>query len=336
MRTALITGGAGFIGSHLTEALLDRGWRVIVVDNLAGGSTENLRHLADHPGLEYRLGTTLDEGLMDRLVERSDHVYHLAASVGVFKVFEQPGRSVVDSFRSTETILRLAKGHGKKILIASTSEVYGKSTKLPFNEDDDLVIGPSSQTRWSYASSKLLNEVMALSYHRETGCPVVVVRLFNVCGPRQSSAAGMVIPRMVEQALSGRPLTVFGDGSQSRCFSYVGEVVTAMIDLMALESSAGEVYNIGNPHEVTVRELAILIANKVGGPAYPIAFIPHEEAYANKFEDIQRRIPDITKVQKAVGFTPVVQLDEILDQVIEYTRRKMHLASGEVSSATQA
>jgi len=321
LATALITGGAGFIGSHLAEQLLGRGDEVYIIDDLSTGSINNIAHLKANPKFHYVIDSISHEPALAELVDLSDTVYHLAASVGVFLVVESPVYTIENTVRGTESVLKWANKKKKKVLITSTSEVYGKSTRLPFNEADDLVIGPSSMGRWSYACSKLLDEFLALAHHREHKLPVVIARLFNTVGPRQSGRYGMVIPRFVGQALAGQPLTVFGSGQQSRCFTYVGDTVRALIGLMDNPETAGQLYNVGNPQEITITELANRIIARTDSRSQ-IQYVPYDEAYSEGFEDMTRRVPDITKIHQAIGYQPTVGLDEILDRVISFIRQE--------------
>lgn len=321
MAKALITGGAGFIGSHLAEQLLARGDEVYLIDDLSTGSINNIVHLKSNPKFHYVIDTIAHEAALAELVDLSDTVYHLAAAVGVFLVVESPVYTIENTVRGTELVLKWANKKKKKVLITSTSEVYGKSTRFPFSEADDLVIGPSSMGRWSYACSKLLDEFLALAHHREHKLPVVVARLFNTVGPRQSGRYGMVIPRFVSQALAGEPLTVFGDGQQSRCFTYVGDAVRALIGLMDNPTTAGQLYNVGNPQEITIEALAQRVIERTNS-ASQIRYVPYSEAYSEGFEDMPRRVPDISKIEAAIGYRPTVGLDEILDQVIAFVRQE--------------
>ncbi|MDB5082809.1 MAG: NAD-dependent epimerase/dehydratase [Chloroflexi bacterium] len=321
MARALITGGAGFIGSHLAEKLLDRGDEVYIIDDLSTGSINNIAHLKANPKFHYVIDIMSHEPVLAELVDLSDTVYHLAAAVGVFLVVESPVYTIENTVRGTELVLKWANKKKKKVLITSTSEVYGKSTRIPFNEADDLVIGPSSMGRWSYACSKLLDEFLALAHHREHNLPVVVARLFNTVGPRQSGRYGMVIPRFVSQALNGQPLTVFGTGQQSRCFTYVGDTVNALVGLMDHPETAGQLYNVGNPEEITIETLARRIITRTNSKS-EIRYVPYSEAYSEGFEDMSRRVPDIAKVQQAIGYQPTVGLDEILDRVIAFIRQE--------------
>jgi UDP-glucose 4-epimerase len=316
---SLVTGGAGFVGSHLAERLLERGDEVYVLDDLSTGAINNIAHLKTKPRFHYTVDTIMNERLLAELVDSSDNVYHLAAAVGVFLVVESPVYTIENTVRGTELVLKWANKKKKKVIITSTSEVYGKSTKFPFNEADDLVIGPSSMGRWSYASSKLLDEFLGLAYYREHRLPVTIARLFNTVGPRQTGRYGMVIPRFVGQALADQPLTVFGNGQQSRCFTYVRDAVDALIGLMDSPATPGQIYNIGNPEEVTIEKLAQTIIAKTGSRS-ALTYVPYSEAYQEGFEDMPRRVPDIRKIGEAIGYRPKFRLEEILDRVIEYQR----------------
>jgi len=315
---ALITGGAGFVGSHLAEALVARGDEVYVLDNLSTGSIENIEHLKTESRFRYTIDTVMNEPVVAELIDRVDVVFHLAAAVGVRLIVESPVNTIETNVHGTEMVLKLANKKKKKVLVASTSEVYGKSTLVPFHEEADLVMGATSKGRWSYACSKAIDEFLALAYHKEKRLPVVVVRLFNTVGPRQTGRYGMVIPNFVKQALLGHPLTVFGDGSQSRCFTYVSDVVEGLIRLVANEGAVGQVFNIGNDHEeITILELARRVKARASSKSEVVA-IPYSQAYEEGFEDMQRRVPDLTKIRGLVGYEPKVHLDEILDRVIEY------------------
>jgi len=316
----LITGGAGFVGSHLSEALLGRGDEVSVLDNLSTGSIDNIQHLKSHPGFRYTIDSVTNEPLLAELIDASDVVVHLAAAVGVKLIVEAPVHTIETNVHGTEVVLKHANKKKKLVLIASTSEVYGKSTAVPFREDADLVLGPSAKHRWAYACSKLIDEFLALAYWKERKLPVIIVRLFNTVGPRQTGQYGMVIPTFVRQALSGQPITVFGDGSQSRSFTYVGDVVKAMVALIDEPRAIGQVFNIGNGAEITISELAQRIKQLTGSDS-PIVVIPYEQAYEAGFEDMPRRVPEIAKIRELVGYRPTVELDEILRRVIEYFRQ---------------
>ncbi|MBI2879994.1 MAG: GDP-mannose 4,6-dehydratase [Candidatus Tectomicrobia bacterium] len=315
----LVTGGAGFIGSHLTEALLCRGDRVTVLDNLSTGDLRNIKHLLDDPNLEFIEGSVTDAELTERLVSPSDQVYHLAAAVGVRLIMERPVETIETNVWGTEMVLRATHAHMKKVLIASTSEVYGKNSSGPLKENDDRVMGSVMKQRWAYANTKTLDEFLALAYHRERNLPVVVVRLFNTVGPRQTGAYGMVIPNFVQSALAGEPIRVFGDGRQSRCFCHVSDVVRGLMGLMEHPGALGEVFNIGNPVEISIGDLAHRVKEMTGSPS-EIIFIPYEDAYGQGFEDMRRRVPDLTKVRNLIGFEPQVPLDQILQSIIDYFR----------------
>jgi UDP-glucose 4-epimerase len=316
----LITGGAGFVGSHLAEALLERGDDVCVLDNLSTGSIDNIAHLKSHARFSYTIDSVENEPLLAELIDRADVVVHLAAAVGVKLIVEQPVHTIETNVHGTEVVLKLANRKKKLVMIASTSEVYGKSTTVPFGEDADLVLGPTSKHRWAYACSKLIDEFLALAYWKERKLPVIIVRLFNTVGPRQTGQYGMVIPSFVRQALAGEPITVFGDGTQSRSFTYVGDVVRALIALMNEPKAVGHVFNIGNGHEITIQELAEKI-RAMTASASEIVRVPYDQAYESGFEDMPRRVPDIRKVSALVGYRPTVELDETLERVIEYFRQ---------------
>jgi UDP-glucose 4-epimerase len=316
----LITGGAGFVGSHLSEALLERGDEVFILDNLSTGSIDNVVHLKSHPRFHYTIDTVSNEPVVAELVDRCDIVIHLAAAVGVKLIVEQPVHTIETNVHGTEVVLKHANKKKKLVLIASTSEVYGKSTDVPFREDADLVLGPTFKHRWAYACSKMIDEFLALAYWKERKLPVIVVRLFNTVGPRQTGQYGMVIPNFVRQALAGQPITVFGDGSQSRSFTYVGDVVRAMVALIDEPRAVGQVFNIGNGHEITIGELAAKVKQMTGSSS-EIVTIPYEQAYEAGFEDMPRRVPDISRITALVGYRPTVELDETLTRVIEHFRQ---------------
>jgi UDP-glucose 4-epimerase len=319
----LITGGAGFIGSHLCDAYISRGDEVYVLDDLSTGSIENIKHLKNHERFHYTIDSVQNVPLAAELVDQCDVVFHLAAAVGVKLIVESPVRTIETNVRGTEIILSLANKKKKKVLVASTSEVYGLSTEFPFREDGSLVMGATTKGRWSYACSKAIDEFLALAYWREKKLPVVVVRLFNTVGPRQTGQYGMVIPNFVKQALAGRPLTVYGDGKQSRCFGFVGDVIGALIGLMDHPDAVGQVFNIGSTEEVSIVALAERIKKLTDSPS-EITFVPYDEAYEEGFEDMPRRVPDITKVSGLVGFKPTMTLDDILQTVIDfYTGRRI-------------
>jgi len=315
----LITGGAGFVGSHLAEALLERGDEVFVLDDLSTGSIDNISHLKPHPKFHYTIDSVTNEPLLAEMLDRCDTVVHLAAAVGVKLIVEAPVRTIETNVHGTEVVLKHANKKKKLVLIASTSEVYGKSAIVPFKEDADLVLGPTSKHRWAYACSKMIDEFLALAYWKERKLPVVIVRLFNTVGPRQTGQYGMVVPNFVRQALSGGPITVFGDGTQSRSFTYVGDVVRAMVSLMNEPRAVGQVFNIGNGHEISIQDLAVKIKAMTGSSS-PIVTIPYDQAYEAGFEDMPRRVPDISKIRALTGYEPTVELDEILTRVIASLR----------------
>ena len=313
----LITGGAGFIGSHLADAYLERGDQVFIIDDLSTGSFENIRHLKDHPRFHYTIESVHNHPVTAELVDQSDAIFHLAAAVGVKLIVESPVRTIETNVRGTECVLSIANKKKKKVLVASTSEVYGLSTQVPFSEDGNLVMGATTKGRWSYACSKAIDEFLALAYWREKKLPTIVVRLFNTVGPRQTGQYGMVIPTFVKQALANRPITVYGDGQQSRCFCYVGDVVGALMKLMDDERSVGQVFNIGSNREISIVDLAKKVKELTNSES-EIVFVPYDEAYEEGFEDMPRRVPDISKVKKQIGFSPSVDLEGVLRRVIEF------------------
>ena len=314
---ALITGGAGFIGSHLAESLALQGREVTVLDDLSTGRRENVAHLAGLPGFRLVVDSVLNESVVAPLVEQADVVYHLAAAVGVKLVMDAPIHTIHTNVAGTETVLRAASRYRKRVLVASTSEVYGKGHVLPFREDADLVLGPPDKTRWGYATSKLMDEFLALAYAREHDLRVTVVRLFNTVGPRQSSRYGMVLPNFVKWALADEPITIHGNGSQTRSFTWVGDVVWAMTTLVDDRTAAGQVFNIGNGEEISIRDLALRVC-AVTGSRSELVYVPYEEAFDSGFEDMPRRVPDISKLRRQVGYEPKVQLDGIIESVIQY------------------
>ena len=311
----LITGGAGFIGSHLAERLLARGDWVTIIDDLSTGSIDNIRHLKGYANFSYHIETIVNRRLMAELIDECDVVYHLAAAVGVRLIVESPVNTIETNINGTEIVLSLAAKKRKRVIITSTSEVYGKRERVPFNENDDLVMGPTNIGRWSYACSKAIDEFLALAYWKERRLPTVVVRLFNTVGPRQTGRYGMVIPNFVRQALQGDDITVFGDGTQSRCFTHVADVVGALTKLAEHPAAIGEVYNIGSTQEVSIMELAELIRTLTRSESR-IVTVPYNEAYEEGFEDMMRRVPDLTKVNKLIGYAPSYKLEEILSSVI--------------------
>ena len=316
---ALITGGAGFIGSHLAEALLGAGHDVDVIDNLSTGSIRNIGHLKVNPRFKYMIDTLTNEPLLAELVDRNDVVFHFAAAVGVKLIVEEPVHTIETNVHGTEVVLKHANKTKKPVVIASTSEVYGKSTDVPFREDADLVMGATVKHRWAYACSKAIDEFLALAYYKERDLPIIIVRFFNTVGPRQTGQYGMVLPSFVRQALAGEPITVFGDGTQSRSFTYVGDVVDCLLKLVQEPRAVGQVFNIGNKEEVSILQLAHIVKSLTGS-ASAIEFVPYDKAYEAGFEDMPRRVPDLTKVSNLVGYEPKVQLNEIIVKVIEYFR----------------
>jgi UDP-glucose 4-epimerase len=311
----LITGGAGFVGSHLADELISRGHHVHALDDLSTGSIENIRHLKQEPGFSYTIDSCAHGGLVAELVDEADVVFHLAAAVGVELIVESPVRTIETNVRCTEVVLSHATKKKRPVFIASTSEVYGKSTDLPFRETGDLVMGPTHLGRWSYACSKALDEFLALAYYREKGLPTVIARLFNTVGPRQTGRYGMVVPRFVGQALGGEPITVYGDGSQRRCFCHVKDVVRALADLMERDDCFGEVFNVGSTEEVTICDLAHRVRDACDSDS-EIVTIPYDEAYEEGFEDMLRRVPDTSKIERAIGWQRTRDLDEILADVM--------------------
>jgi len=317
MAHALITGGAGFIGSHLAEYLLERGDEVTVIDNLSTGRFENIAHLDGLPRFHYAIEDIRHTAVMDRLVSMCHTVYHLAAAVGVFAIVHSPIDTLEINVGGTEVVLQTARRYRKKVLLASTSEVYGKGVKVPFSEDDDRILGPTTKSRWSYAASKELDEFLGLAYHKAVGLPVTIFRLFNTVGPRQVGNYGMVVPRFVRWAMAGEPIQIYGDGQQTRCFANVHDVVDAIARLGASDHVAGEVFNIGSSEEVTIEELARRVLARTGSNS-EIRFVPYEEAYEAGFEDMRRRVPDTRKIEAAVGWKATTTLDETIDQIIAY------------------
>ncbi len=319
---ALITGGAGFIGSHLAERLLARGDEVHVIDDLSTGTIANIQHLKSSPLFHYHIDSITNKRLMRELVDLCDITYHLAAAVGVRLIVESPVRTMETNIRGTEIVLALAEQKRKRVLITSTSEVYGKREHIPFREDDDLIMGPTSKGRWSYACSKAIDEFLAIAYWKEKKVPTVIVRLFNTVGPRQTGRYGMVIPNLVTQALTGQDMTVFGDGSQARCFTHVSDSVNAIVQIAAHPDANGEVYNIGTQEEITILELARRIKEFTESDS-KIVFVPYEKAYEEGFEDMMRRVPDLKKANQLIGYRPRVTLDETLRSIIEDIRLRL-------------
>ena len=311
----VVTGGAGFIGSHLSEDLLRQGHEVWALDDLSTGRLENLKTFERNPRFRFLEGNVMDQSLVNGLVAQCDRVFHLAAAVGVRYVLENPLRSLITNIRGTEAVLQACAEHGRRVVLFSSSEVYGKGVSVPFSEDDDRLMGPTHKLRWSYAAGKAVDECLAQAYWQQQQLPVTVVRCFNTCGPRQSSAYGMVIPNMIQRALQGQPMLVFGDGGQSRCFSAVSDVVRGVVQLADCKDTEGEIYNIGTDEEVTVLELARRVKALCRSDSV-IEFVPYEDVYGASFEDMRRRVPNLTKVRSAVGYRPQVSLDQLLEVTI--------------------
>ncbi|MEA5471190.1 GDP-mannose 4,6-dehydratase [Spirulina sp. 06S082] len=328
-KTYLITGGAGFIGSHISETLIQQGYRVLVIDNLSTGSLANISHLLDHPNFHFAYASIADDVVLDRLMSEADVAIHLAAAVGVKLIVEQPVHTIETNVMGMESVLQAAIRYRVKTVIASTSEVYGKGNKVPFTEDDDVVLGPTCRSRWSYAATKMVDEFLALAYYHEKGLPVVIARLFNTVGPRQTGQYGMVIPRFVQQALKGENLSVYGDGKQSRCFLHVSDAVKALLKLAECNEAIGEVFNVGSTEEISIVELArkviTLTRQKNKESQSDIDFVPYGQAYAPGFEDMQRRVPDNTKIQQYVNWQPTKILEEILHDVLVSFTDSEHL-----------
>lgn len=322
--TVLITGGAGFIGSHLAERLLAAGVRVLVLDDLSTGAMANIEALTDHPHFSYRIGSVRDEPLVAELVDRCDVTVHLAAAVGVRLIVERPVHTIETNVHGTEVVLNAVARKRKKVVIASTSEVYGKSARVPFCEEADLMLGPTTHSRWAYACSKALDEWLALAYAREREVPVIIARFFNTVGPRQTGQYGMVLPTFARQALLGEPITVYGTGAQSRCFGHVGDAVEAVFRLIQTPAAVGEVFNIGTDEEVTIDELARLVRAAAGSRS-EIVHIPYSDAYAEGFEDMPRRVPDVTKLERTIGFRPRTPLGTIIADVIAHERQRLEV-----------
>ena len=319
-KSALITGGAGFIGSHLAEDLLNRGYKVYAIDNLSTGSLDNIDHLQGDVNFTFEVGTIMDEELMDELVSAADVVFHLAAAVGVKLIIEKPVDTIQTNVLGTEIILKLCNNYEKPVLVTSTSEVYGKNEKIPFKEDDDSVYGPTTKSRWSYACSKAVDEFLALAYYHEKKLPVVVVRLFNTIGPRQTGQYGMVAPTFVKQALLNHDITVFSDGKQTRCFTDVRDVTGALIELVNQPKAYGQVFNIGNNKDISIAKLAELI-KKMTGSKSKIVYIPYDKAFEKGFEDMRKRLPDISKAKNMINFQPKIKLEKTLQDIIEFYKK---------------
>ena len=318
----LVTGGAGFIGSHLCELLVHNGHQVVAIDDLSTGRLENIQHLLPIPSFQFVRETITNSQVLDRLTSEADILIHLAAVVGVKLIVEDPVNTIATNIMGTEAVLTTANRYQCKVMLASTSEVYGKGYKVPFNEDDDCVMGPTSHSRWSYATSKAIDEFLGLAYYHQFGLPVVVMRFFNTVGPRQTGRYGMVLPRFVRQALAGDPITIYGDGEQSRCFGDVADIVEATVKLAFHPGAIGQVFNIGSTEEVTIRELAERVITATESPS-KIVYVPYEEAYAPGFEDMRRRVPDLGKIHQLIGYEPSYTLDATLRRVIVYEREQL-------------
>jgi UDP-glucose 4-epimerase len=318
----LITGGAGFIGSHLCERLLKEGNEVDVIDDLSTGNIENLKNCVGSPKFGFINDTVINENIMYTLIDKCDMVYHLAAAVGVDLIVKQPVRTIETNIKGTEVVLDITRKFNKKVLLASTSEVYGKNEKVPFREDDDSLYGATTYSRWSYACSKAIDEFLAIAYHRQFGLQVVITRLFNTVGERQTGQYGMVIPRFIKAALSGDQITIYGDGKQTRCFAYVQDIIEGMVLLVNDPGSYGNVYNIGATHEISIEALAKKIKDMTGSSS-EIAYLPYEKAYGQAFDDMRRRIPSLEKIEAQVGYKPDTSLDRILERIIDYFRREV-------------
>lgn len=318
---ALVTGGAGFIGSHLCEELLRKGETVDVIDDLSTGKLDNIAHLIDRKDFSFVNDSVLNEKMMYTLVDKCDVIYHLAAAVGVELIVNEPVRTIETNIRGTEVVLDIANKFRRKVLLASTSEIYGKSTKVPFKEEDDRILGSTIYSRWSYSASKAIDEFLGLAYAKQFGLPIVIARFFNTVGPRQTGQYGMVIPRFVESALDGRPISVYGTGEQARCFAYVGDVVEAVLNLMDIKDAEGEIFNIGSNEEITITDLAKKV-KELANSRSEIRYISYEEAYGQPFDDMERRIPSLEKVRQYITFEPKVDLEELLGEVIEYIRQQ--------------
>jgi UDP-glucose 4-epimerase len=332
-KRSLITGGAGFIGSHLAEALLKSGSQVTIIDDLSTGCFENIAHLVDHPNFRFAIDSITNEMVMDRLASECDTIFHLAAAVGVKLIVDQPVHTIKTNIMGTESVLNAALRYHAKVLLASSSEVYGKGNHVPFKEDDDVVLGPTCRSRWAYAASKMVDEFLALAYYREFELPVVIFRLFNTVGPRQTGQYGMVIPRFIQQALAGKPLTVYGDGLQSRCFLHVADAVQAILELAGNDHALGQVFNVGSVEEISIQNLAQKVLALAADPAQPppvdstyfdsrIEHIPYEEAYTVGFEDMHRRVPDTAKIKTLTGWQATHNLTDMLADVLAFYRHQ--------------
>lgn len=319
----LITGGAGFIGSHLSDALVDRGHDVLVLDNLSTGRLRNIEHRLDHPSFQFRRGSVLDEEAVRKAVDEADVVVHLAASVGVQLICRQPLESLINNVRGTEHVMQACAELGRKVLVASTSEIYGKNSTGPLREDADRILGSTFKARWAYSTSKAVDEILAHAYWRDRGTESIVVRLFNTVGPRQTGEYGMVVPRFVREALVGTPITVFGSGEQTRCFCHVSDTVAAILGLLDHPGAVGDVFNVGSQHEISINDFANLVIRMVGSPSR-VKHIPYDVAYEEGFEDMQRRVPDTTKIRSLTGWEPMRSLGETIEAVIAYQQIEVH------------
>lgn len=326
----LVTGGAGFIGSHLCELLVHNGHNVVAIDNLSTGRLENIVHLLPMPSFQFVRETITNYQVLDRLTSEADIIIHLAAVVGVKLIVEDPVHTIATNIMGTEAVLTTANRYGCKVMLASTSEVYGKGFKVPFNEEDDCVMGPTSHSRWSYATSKAIDEFLGLAYYHQFGLPVVVMRFFNTVGPRQTGQYGMVVPRFVRQALANEPITIYGDGEQSRCFADVADIINAVVKLAEHPAAVGQVFNVGSTEEVTIRELAEKVITATGSHS-KIVYVPYDEAYAPGFEDMRRRVPDLEKVHQLIGYEPHFTLEDTLKRVIDFERQQILKQSKEAT-----
>jgi len=328
---ALITGGAGFIGSHLVATLLEAGTKVTALDDLSTGSTDNLTAIENHPNFELIEGTVLDQPLVEKLVGESDIIYHLAAAVGVNLIVTDPVGTIETNILGSHSVITAAARHGCKVMLASTSEIYGKNEHVPFGEENDRVMGPTTKARWSYAASKAVDEFLAFAHHRQSGLPIVIFRLFNTVGPRQTGRYGMVMPRFVDQVLQGEQVSVYGDGTQSRCFMDVSDAVRAIVGLAASPEAVGKVFNVGSSEETTILALAQRVIARVTGAQAAedsVKLVSYDDAYDVGFEDMQRRVPDTSRINAAIGWMPSLSLDEIIDRVIESRREALGLVGG--------
>ena len=316
----LITGGAGFIGSHLCKSFIDKDNEVTVIDDLSTGSYENIKQLVDHVKFRFIVDTILNTEILEKLIQECDIIYHLAASVGVKRIVSKPVNTIETNVLGSHAVLSLAAKYNREVILFSTSEVYGKNQNLPFKETDDCIFGTTMMSRWSYGCSKAVDEFLGLAYHKEQGLPIIIIRVFNMIGPRQTGRYGMVVPTFIRQALSGMPITVYGDGTQTRCFTYVQDLVDTVIKFPQKRNSVGEIYNIGSEDEISIKDLAEKVKKKTKSES-EIVYIPYGKAYEQGFEDMQRRKPDISKIKKEFGFKPKVSLDEALDIIIEYEKR---------------